>query len=205
VPSDLDTAAVPAQFEGLAAAVRRYLSPPTECLLGIRQLTPTRDGLPPTGEPCPHCGGIYDAQGKALWARVVYPASGLHLTRPTGIRDGDSLACPVCDGLSPGMARRARYHAKPSRPPADSKPTRTPRLTAKERKSLAREPRGRCWLAMLDLEEAARATGDEQTWYAAMTLQTLLYQLDDGLIDLAELGRRTDEVLAELRPAAVSA
>lgn len=177
------------ELGGLAGAIRRRIfGSRLEALLGIRQLTPARDGPPPAGEPCLHCGAVRDPYGVVLWSRTVFPATGLRLTRPTGIQEGDPLACPVCDALNPAQERRGRHHAKPPRVRSAARAPAPKRLTAKERRSLSQEPRGRAWVAMIEAE----GRGDRET---AGRLQTALYRLDDGLIDLDELARLTDTTL----------
>lgn len=180
----------------LAEAIhRRLYGPRIEALLGIRPLVPGRDVLPPPGEPCAHCGAIRDEHGRVLWARTVIPSEGRRSLRPTGIQEGDSLACVCCQCLSPaderGRGRRGdpiRVRDTPERPRTE--------LTAKQRRVVARQAAGRVWLAMREAE----AAGDRER---AAELQTLIYRHRDGEIDDAELDRLGGTTPDACRPSPV--
>jgi hypothetical protein len=165
--------AIPSEFDGLVRGLARHFYPPLAPLLGILPLTRDTDGPPVDGGPCPRCGAV----------RV----DGGDILPGTGIQAGCALVCVSCDAMEPARECRARHHAKPSRPRAESKPRPT-RLTARERRSLIREPRGRAWVAMLDAE----AAGDQER---AARLQSGLYGFQDGHLSLEDLATLTDEVL----------
>lgn len=173
---------LPAGLGSLAEAIRRRLyGPRIEALLGVRPLVPGGDILPPPGEPCAHCGAIRDEHGKVLWVRVFYPAEGRRSLRPTGIQEGDALACISCQCLSPADERGRGQRGDLVRV-ADAPQRSRPELTAKQRRAVARQATGRAWLAM----RAAGAAGDEDV---AARIQTLIYRHRDGEIDDEELDR----------------
>src|SRR4051794_39853611 len=104
---------VPAALDGLAKAIEHYLRPRVEPLLGVAPHTPASATVPPPGVPCWCCGAIRDERGRILWARMLHVPTGLRTTRPTGIQEGDRLACIACQCLAPSAERRAPRRGQP--------------------------------------------------------------------------------------------
>ena len=165
----------------------RLYGPPIEALLGIRPHVPGSDVRPPAFEPCARCGAIRDEAGKVLWVRSVR-ADGTCTVRPTGIQEGDALACISCQCLSPADERGRGTQGKPPQDEQKRRDRPPARLTEKDRRSLGRDAVGRCWLALRDAEDAGQHE-------RAGRLQTLLFRHRDREIDDAELDRQAGETL----------
>jgi hypothetical protein len=195
-PGRAEPIAASSGLGSLAEAIQRRLyGPRLEALLGIRQLTPARCEAPPHGEPCERCGAIRDEHGKVLWVRTVRPGvidldgQSFRSVRPTGIQEGDALACVTCQCLSPEDERGRGRHGKP---PAESGPAgkRTARrLTVRQRKGLWRTPEGRAWLLRLD----AQADGLPDL---ASKLLDLEHKRSKGNVSAGDFPGRLDALLA---------
>lgn len=175
-------------------SVGELCSPTVIGLVGARLWVSACEDPPEPGRPCWLCGAIRDDRGRVVSIQVPDPATGRPVQVPTGIREGDPLACAACGCLEPYLERTAHLRGEPPKdPPARGRPRS--RLTARDRKHLSRQPAGRVWLAMHDAE----GSGDAER---AGRLQSILYRHDDGAIGDDELERLAAAIVAETGGAA---